>query len=382
MNKLKTILAASIAATLILSCSNVEEIFNGDSSSSNVNATNPSSSSSGNNPSSSGNNPSSSSGGNVPSSSSGGGDSPSGGGTTETYTLDDYGIDDDGDYYFRYLEPYEYCSGKSLVSDTWGTYRYYSINNKTMIWGLEGSYKDGDSLQFKGSSDDLMGAWTRKRSSCKQQINDEGRTYMYCKRDYDVTNAVFTNTTVAITREECPTDFEVDGGYPYDGWRLSVVGCNIIEMSKGLDKMTLYVSNAKAGVKWTSSKGGECEWKAPTTAQKQALCQKADENNSLDYIIENEIKGQYYSCLRTILPGEFFGNGGDYCDINPEECSDGGEDCWEPDEDGDSYDWCGYAAKPAIAAKPATSATVTKPATKALKAKAKTAKFTPLLKKK
>ena len=329
MNKLKFILTVSIAAALTLSCQ-LPKDENEDDGDNNGEVKDSSSSKKG-------------------SSSSGGG--TTGGGTTETYTLFDNGGEGE---YFSYLIPdyYESCEEGVYKNEPWGKNQYYSIDNKTMTWGDEWDIENGYSLLFQGTSNNLIGTWTRKRDKNASCEMSEYEDYMYCKQDYDIIKAVFTATTVAITREECPTDRVIDGMPYVNDWNLKVVNCNTVEISDGSkDKIT---RTTNAGGEKITYKGKSCEWKAPTKTQKQTFCRKAMEEDdaSLSYMIEREIMWPYYICQQGILPEEFYAG---YC--------------WN--EDLNYYVYCDYEGK--ISAKPAISA--------AKAAKPAPVKF-PLLKKK
>ncbi|MCL1957612.1 MAG: hypothetical protein FWF63_09840 [Fibromonadales bacterium] len=385
MNKFKAILAAtSIAAVLTLSCTG-EEPEDEDLSSSSGNEL--------------------SSGG-----SSGSGSSTGGTPTGTTYALIDRGIDSDEDAYFEYSIPDsdEYCEEGRYVTEPMERRRYYSINNKTMIWGLESTFEDGDSLMFKGTSDTLIGTWTRTRNkaaSCGLEYNYYYGDYYYkCKPDHDITKVVLTDSTVAITRDLCPTDILENGRTVVTNWKINIVNCNTFEYSNGsADKITLTVNaieHIDRGSKVTY-KGKSCERQVPTKAQKQTFCRDAlnEDYATLDEMIYNEITQPFYNCLyfEDVMPKEFFGEGGEeeYCDIYPEECEEGGgydycpdedevfdfcdcdDDCWCYGDEKWTY-WCpeegvgkiSAKAKPALkAAKPAISAIKAKPAAKAFKAK-------------
>jgi len=205
-------------------------------------------------------------------------------------------------------------------------------------------------------------------------LNDEfDSPFIYCRDGYDITKAVITATTVAITRDECETDGTLNGNVDSEGWTTKVVDCNTVEFSKGSDKITR--KNTKTGYEW-SYKGKTCKQKAqPDKNTKKAACRAAylhymeDVANGEEYY---DYGWQYYyyqiyddvlfdECIHETLPEDWWpedwsDEGGDgYCDYYPEEC----------------YGYLGNGAGK-IAAKPVA---------KALKAKAKTSKLKPLLKK-
>jgi len=350
MNKFKILMMVSIIAALTLSCQPVkddepdDDVVGGSSS-----------------------------GGNS------GGGSSSGSNSGTTYNLVDSGVDGDGDAYFAYSVPggWELCEEGVYSPEDYEHTIYYSIDNKKMTWGLDPDY----SIQFSGTSNELIGTWTRTKSKC-ELVDDYyyGESMMYCRPNYDVTKAVFTDATVAITRQICPTDDNVDGSSPADGWTLKVKDCNTLEVSNGSDKIAVTQSND--GGEKTTYKGKSCELSV-TKAKKQAACKTAwEEWEDGDYMwILNR---DYNECLEGILPEEFFYYGGDDCWYIEEEyyC---GDECLDYDEEDGWWNWCEayyeyygkISAKPALkAAKAAKSAiTKAKPAVKAPKAaKAKTAK--------
>jgi len=328
MNKLKFILAASLAATLTLSCTDLGGGGGEDP-------------------------PSSSSDGGVPS---GGGSSSSVGSTTgsktETYTLIENGSNGE---YFSYSYSYEYdvCSEgrfETRRSEPTERYQSYSIRSNTMTWGDESDAYWGDTIQFKGTSNNLTGIWTRTRSSC--DLNNDpygGDDNLYCKTNYDITKAVFTATTVAITQEECPTDIYTNGDIG-SGWTRRVVNCNTMEMSKGSDKITEKRTATSSEI---SYRGNSCKWEN-TIAKKQTACRTAWDrysDNDFEWVMNND----FQNCLVDLLPEEFFaGGGGDYCDYYPEDCGGGYDYCYDYPDDPDCEDYWGWGTK--IAAKPALKA--------------------------
>jgi len=354
MNKFKTILTASLAAALLtLSCAppaDDEGDIDGDGGSSS------------------------------------GGGGGKGNSTTGTYTL----IDQD-DEYFSYLEPYESCeAGGTLSESSYGISIDYSINNKIMTWGDEYDIEYGDTLIFKGSSNELIGGtWTRtknKTASCNRtrkycidgEWDDDYENYtcyeydnyisLGCKENYDITKAVFTDSKVTITRDICESE-QLDGqAWPMgnEGWKVKATNCNNLEVSKGKEKVTIKNNGNNTEV---SSGGKTCKISEPTTTQKRAACKRSwDEYQDTDYYEDllDELNESFYDCLREKMPEGFWVDNGDYdyCDIYPDdpECDDS---------------WWGEGSLGKIAAK-----SVAKDKAK-IKAKVKTKnKFMQLLKKK
>jgi len=261
MNKLKLILAASIAATaLTLSCSD-----------------------------------------------DGGGDS--GGGTgpvTETYTLKNKTNEQ-----FTYIVVYKDndCREGGILSDYIDEKNIkYSIDNKILTWGSAWSY-DGDTIQFKGTTDELIGTWTRTKAPC--DLHTYGNySYRECKEDYDITKAVFAEKTVEITRDECPTDELTDGGNFEGDWKTNIKDCNTIELSKGSEKITWRRTRTSEEIGY---KGKSCKYSEPPKAQKEAACKKAWNEKTSDYYWQDAydeiLEADYNKCLATLnLPPELMGD--------------------------------------------------------------------------
>jgi len=223
---------------------------------------------------------------------------------TETYDLMD--MDEEQ---FTYKEVYteDRCrQGGTLVTESEEYFNTinYSIANKIMTCFM--GYEDTDTLRFKGTSNALIGTWTRtknKATSCGYEYE-----WYSCKEGYDITKAVFTQTTVAITRDECPTDREEEWTDEY-GWKSRIIDCNKMEISKGSDKITVIETRTSSEV---SYKGKTCKYDelSFTPAQKQAACREAWS----DYQNEVYWEDHYYDilekdwelCLRDVLPEELF----------------------------------------------------------------------------
>ncbi|MDR2594044.1 MAG: hypothetical protein LBC87_04660 [Fibromonadaceae bacterium] len=347
----KIILTAAIAAALTLSCAPAEDEGEIDDGGNNKGGNN----------------------------SSGGG----GNGSGTTYKLIESNIDGDGDAYFIYEIPDgdEFCEEGVYSTQTSPYLQFYSIDNKKMTWGLSSDY----SIQFNGTSNELIGTWTRTKSKSDCELVEDGDyAFKYCRPNYDVTKAVITetttDTTIAITRQECPTDYLIDGSSPVEGWKLKVKDCNTVEYTKGSDKITVTRSND--GGEKTTYKGKSCEL-VVSKAKKTAACKKAWEEEG-DEAYMWILYRDYEKCLKDNLPEEFFDDDGGYgyCEDSDGifDFCDCYDECWCGDYvDGDAewINWCeeGFAAK---TAKPTFSAIKVKPA-KIFKAK--TSKLKPLLKK-
>jgi hypothetical protein len=343
MSKLKIILTAGIAAVLTLSCSNADETGDGssnsdgggsksssskgDSSNSNNGGGNNSSSSDVRNESSSsdgsgnesssnnvGNESSSSRGGNNSSSSYGGNDS-GGSKDVKVYDLVNKTADQ-----FTYMEAYEdeYCYEGGVLKnekDSSSKTINYSINNKIMTWEYKWSH---DTLNFKGTSNELIGTWTRtknKAASCKLYTDDYyGDSWYECKEGYNITKAVFTETNVEITRDICYTDEMEDGREEENGWKQRVVDCNIVELYKGTDKIMGEITKDKETI---SYKGESCTIEFdPPKSQKEAACREAWNRYQEEYYWEDYYYDILYKdfndCLKRILPAELMKDDDDY----------------------------------------------------------------------
>jgi len=245
---------------------------------------------------------------------------------TEVYTLEK----EDENYFDLSEERPNYtCKEGGILEENLETYAkmiYYSISNNTMIWQqFLWHLTEFDTLNFKGTSNDLTGTWTRtknKAASCEYN-------YLYeqyiCKEDWDIIKAVFTDNTASITRETCPTD-EVNSGEDDDGWKVRIIDCFTYEIYKGKDKITMMITvndNVTEMNLEANYKGKSCKMSVsnPSKARMETLCKEAwDYYEDEDYystLLYNEIYGglnSYQNCLRNIMQkdlaqnykGEFF----------------------------------------------------------------------------
>jgi len=241
-------------------------------------------------------------------SSGGGGGDPSGSNSkTEVHTL----IDKD-DEQFQYAEVTTYDVCNSGVFNTGSTiFEYtvsYLIENNIMIWQYERTNYDTDTLHLKGKSNELTGTWTRTKNiatSCEPKDND----WATCKRGYNITKAVFTATTVAITRDICITD-ELQDGQLWDdgdaGWKMKAIDCDTYEVYKETKKVT--VKENEKGREF-SYNGNSCKWSEPTKAQKQAACKEAGDNHGEEDEYRyywNILHKDFYDCLKEKMPKGFW----------------------------------------------------------------------------
>jgi len=290
MNKLKIILTATLAAVLTLSCSSGDD--------------------------------EGSSGGSGP--------------ITESFTLKDVTADQ---FTYVEVEVYDRCEEGGVLKIEVETYEEtvkYSIKNNIMTWSNRWAE---DTLNFKGTSNELIGTWTRtkdKNASCGPRTERyctggghwdyetdewvceryEEDTWNECKSGYDITKAVITATTIAITRDECRTDEMTER--TYNGWTRRVVNCDTYEMVKGSDKVTVRETRANIEI---SYKGKSCRMSEPSKAQKEAACREAWNkyhltDNYWDDYYWDILEGDFEACLKRILPPELMGGGDDYDDYN------------------------------------------------------------------
>lgn len=266
MNKLKFILAASIAASLTLSCSNGDDEGSSDGS----------------------------------------------GPNTKVYSLVEKKATE-----FTYMEEdtYEYCDRGGILKTEEDNYKQtinYSIKNNIMTW-QDANYYEGDdidTLNFKGNSNDLIGTWTRtknKATSCKLRTDSDGDSWYRCKSDYDIVEAAFTQTTVKITRDECWTEQRImDGGnFERTDWKERAVDCNTVEIYKGSEKVTWRVTRNSQEV---SYKGKTCKMSEPTKAQKEKACKEAWNKYQDEDYYWDLLEGDFEDCIKRTLPEELWGD--------------------------------------------------------------------------
>jgi len=292
MNKLKIILTASIAAvlTLTLSCSN-----GGDEESSGNSGPN-----------------------------------------TKVYTLKNKTATQ-----FTYVEvytDYECREGGVLKTeeDTDEETINYSIKNNIMTWQNRWSHSDDDTLHLKGTSNELTGTWTRtknKAASCKLQtesycndwdydddvcVSYEEEIYYSCKEDYDITEAVFTDKTVKITRDVCGTDYmqvgeDWRGGDA--GWKRRPINCDTYEVYKGSEKVTVKENRNSIEVSYN---GKSCKMSEYSKSQRESACKEAwkkhqgeDDWDDYYYDILRETRKSFYDCLQNSMPKGFYNDDDD-----------------------------------------------------------------------
>jgi hypothetical protein len=247
------------------------------------------------------------------------GDEGGGGGSmniTESYALKN--VTDDS---FEYVEVYEWydCKegGNVEKKSEEDTERInYSINNNVLDWRYRWS---DDSLNFAGASNNLTGTWTRtknKNASCKTRTDDDGDTYLRCKKGWEIVRAEFTTSTVKIISDVCVTD-EIDGSIE-SGWKYTATNCNSWEMSKEAEKVTGTITLSSTGERVSITetyKGKTCTYREPNASQRQSACKKAwDEYGSTDMYWDDYyydfLWSDYDKCIEQFPISIFGGSGG------------------------------------------------------------------------
>jgi len=247
----------------------------------------------------------SSSGGNKSSSSSGG--------DVEIYKLVEV-----TDEYFTYKEEskYDWCEEGGVMEEREYIIDHevhYQIGNKTLSWY---SYSDLiEPFNFKGTSSELIGStWTKEKGKGEDFCWPSGY-YVECVDGYDYTKVVLTDTTVAITRKYCPTDvYEINSYYEEEyGVVEKILDCNTVEQTKGTDKITR--TETKNGLSF-KYKNITCTYEYnPPLSQKKNACKDAwdtvEENGDEPYYVSsyyNDILYKKYNeCMKSIP--DIFDNG-------------------------------------------------------------------------
>jgi len=276
-----------------------------------------------------------------PSSSSNGGSNP---GTPDTYTLVSYNSNS-----FTYNGERYRCTdinGGTLTGDneTMGYSLYYSNGNYILVLG-----EKGDTIHFKGTSSNLMGTWTRtkdKNASCKlytwtscidyDRDKCECREYKEyssfdCKYHYDYTKLVFTQNTVAITRDYCRTDTMINEEVRDNGWKYKIINCDTYEMSKGAEKVTIISKEGTNWETWEGTYNGKtCKFSTPSVSQRAKACSDAWKAGNSGSKLEDAyydilVKDMYKCLVDNNFPRESYredgGNGG----VEPIGCDIKGE---------------------------------------------------------
>jgi hypothetical protein len=161
----------------------------------------------------------------------------------DTYTLTLVSYNSNSFTYMYTDGGYSCTNGGTLKGETHDRTINYSLNysasNNILVWENQWS---GDTLHFNGTSNNLIGTWTRtkdKSTSCWT-----GTYEIICKEGWGITKLVFTQNTVTITGgflggDNCPTDEMTDGKINNKGWKCKIISCDTYEMSKGTEKITM-----------------------------------------------------------------------------------------------------------------------------------------------
>jgi len=215
------------------------------------------------------------------------------------------------DNQFTYIEDNDICEdGGVLGKESWSNTISYSINNNIMIWEPKWS----DTLNFKGTSNELIGTWTRTKdraTSCKLKTERE-ETYYDCKENWRAIEAVFTQTTVKITSDYCLADHIIDGEIWYGGdgtWKERAVNCKESEVYKGTEKVTLKEDKNSAEAIY---KDKSCKTSKPLSqSEKETACIEAwNKYHDGDYYYDLLHK-DFYDCLKEKMPKGFWVIGDD-----------------------------------------------------------------------
>jgi hypothetical protein len=180
----------------------------------------------------------------------------------------------------------------------------YTISNNSLSLNVDFR----DTINFSGTSSDLVGTWTRTKSQCVKDQWDPGE--MSCKSRYNVVKAEFTASKVKFTVDVCQTDW-YENGYVEEeedrtkGRKITVIDCNTIEYSKGTDIVKLkltttgreYTYNSKTCPLYSSNSDHY------TAAQRAAACKKVwDERGDNQYgwvnTYSETLRADFFECSK------------------------------------------------------------------------------------
>jgi hypothetical protein len=279
-------------------------------------------------------------------------------GTPDSYTLVSY---NSNSFTYNWDSESYRCidlNGGTLEKETYdfteamGYSMYYSNGNYILVLGRCNSWSSGmngimnctgfsdtDTIHFKGTSSNLIGTWTRtkdKAASCKMKTERYCKDYdsdkceckeykeeswMDCKEYWDYTKLVFTQNTVAITRDYCRTDGMIDEEVRDNGWRYKITGCDTYEMSKGTEKVTVRINKGTNWESWEGTyKGKTCKLTETSVSQRAKACSDAWKTG----VSGSELEEAYYDLLdkerfKCLVDNNF-----------PEESYKGGGDADDP----------------------------------------------------
>jgi hypothetical protein len=113
--------------------------------------------------------------------------------------------------------------------------RSYSIINNAMVWKYPWSDDDRDSLNFIGTSDNLIGTWARTKNLdayCRREA---------CKYDFNIIETTFTEDSLRIIRDYCLSDEVQKYGseFAVNGWTTQIINCDTYELHKGTEIITV-----------------------------------------------------------------------------------------------------------------------------------------------
>ena len=215
----------------------------------------------------------------------------------------------DNSFTFTYIDTIsgtDYCGAFGVLkrkADVHDETINYSISNNILVW--QGDY--ADSLHFIGTSNNLIGAWTREVKKYGQFQN--------------IAKAEFMENELRITYDYCASDrmllrYGEDRG---NGWKIRNVNCETYEMYKGNEVITVKETSRLDVISSLSItyKGKTC--KTPTISQHEQAC--SDAWNRLlqvtditelavelleiyleEYFYKEQIEEEFAECLVNTIP--------------------------------------------------------------------------------
>ncbi|MDR2731852.1 MAG: hypothetical protein LBB36_01375 [Fibromonadaceae bacterium] len=191
----------------------------------------------------------------------------------------------------------------------------YSIDNNILVLQDDWWSWPNDTLNFTGTSDNLIGTWTRTKNA-----------------GYEIVKAEFTEDTLKFTYDYCITDREVDEAWEWNGWKNRIINCNSFEMYKGTEKIiarampsnsgTLspisvnYIYNGKSCIGNQDYDDIQYQYQKACEAAWGVIQEKGLEENYwgiLDNIYRDFLNKDFYDCLKNKdFPLEAFDFDDDY----------------------------------------------------------------------
>ncbi|MCL2281688.1 MAG: hypothetical protein FWC26_00030 [Fibromonadales bacterium] len=202
-------------------------------------------------------------------------------------------------------EWYECEEGGELTRKTANEYKNtvnYSISNNAMVWQ---NLNHEDTLNFTGTSNNLIGIWTRKydREATCERLSDGWS----CKLDWNIVKAEFTEDTLKITNAYCQANFP-ENYEASNGWKVRNISCNTYEYYKETDKITVKIVPNSMSYAY---KGKTCV-RNFAVSDRAKVCKDAwaefqkGSSQSLSNYYNTLLVGDFKECLQNTLPAEFF----------------------------------------------------------------------------